>query len=344
MSNKPKYTINLGKDKDGKRITKTFYADSKREAKRKAEEYRVNLNNKYSTDTLNGIANRYLETITDTTKKHRIRQITDRLGDKPIAEINPADIEDVLIMFTNISQRTMTRYLQALNQVFTYALANRLITYNPCPFVRLPQCNPPKERNALKMEEIAIIEHSDCDGTFPALIMIYCGLRRGELTVLTWGDIDFKNATMTINKAYDYKNEKTKGTKSSAGNRVVPIPNAILPRLEEASKGKKKTAFVINKDGKMFSESNWQYALKHLKNETGLDYTWHCFRHTYATLLYSADIGVKEAQTLLGHSSAKVTMDIYTHLDKQKQLEAADKINKFADRLQTASAENVDIQ
>lgn len=54
--------------------------------------------------------------------------------------------------------------------------------------------------------------------------------------------------------------------------------------------------------------------------------TPHTFRYNYATTLYYCGIDVKEAQRLLGHSSIKVTLEIYTHLmDDKKDLN--DKIN-----------------
>ena len=45
----------------------------------------------------------------------------------------------------------------------------------------------------------------------------------------------------------------------------------------------------------------------------------HQLRHTYATLLYISGVDVKTASQLLGHSSITITLDIYTHLEKQFQ-------------------------
>lgn len=48
-------------------------------------------------------------------------------------------------------------------------------------------------------------------------------------------------------------------------------------------------------------------------------FTPHQLRHTYATLLYISGVDVKTASQLLGHSNITITLDIYTHLDKQFQ-------------------------
>ena len=67
------------------------------------------------------------------------------------------------------------------------------------------------------------------------------------------------------------------------------------------------------------------------------DITPHMFRHTYATSLYYAGIDIKTAQTLLGHSSIQMTMDVYTHLDQTKILSAGDKLNAFFDSQNNSS-------
>lgn len=47
--------------------------------------------------------------------------------------------------------------------------------------------------------------------------------------------------------------------------------------------------------------------------------TPHIFRHNYATMLYYSGVNLKEAQRLLGHSSIKITLEIYTHLAEISQ-------------------------
>ena len=59
--------------------------------------------------------------------------------------------------------------------------------------------------------------------------------------------------------------------------------------------------------------------------------TPHYFRHNYATLLYDAGVDVLGAQRILGHASAKTTLDIYTHLSNKRNKENEEKArNAFA--------------
>jgi integrase len=56
--------------------------------------------------------------------------------------------------------------------------------------------------------------------------------------------------------------------------------------------------------------------------------TAHMLRHTYATLLYDANVDIKSAQRYLGHSDIETTLEVYTHLTKHKQDESIEAINK----------------
>jgi integrase len=341
MSNKRKdgryqYQLFLGMDADGKRITKAFYGKTMKEARQKAEDWKRQ-KHEYE-GSFKYVADLYSKDIEDTTFLHRLAAFTDKLGHMKIADINASDLEEILkeLALMNpstgkpTSQRTVARYRDAVNQVFLYACKNRMISFNPCAFVSLPKCLPPKKRNALKLEEIAQIESLDHKADLPALVMVYCGLRRGELTALQWADVDLKNKTITVNKAYDFKKKTLKGTKTVSGIRTVPVPDKLLARMESARKGKKKTDYVIcNDEGNMMTAAAWNNFLDGLVARVGFNFGWHMLRHTYATILYSAGVDVLTAQKLLGHSDVKTTMSVYTHLADDKRQTSIDRLNAY---------------
>ena len=62
-------------------------------------------------------------------------------------------------------------------------------------------------------------------------------------------------------------------------------------------------------------------------------FTAHQLRHSYATMLYDADVDVKTAQKLLGHADFGVTMKIYTHLSAEKETAGIEKLNEHLDQL-----------
>ena len=117
------------------------------------------------------------------------------------------------------------------------------------------------------------------------------------------------------------KNNKTVKTINSIRN--VPIVQPLYDILKEVDKtrikqlDKAKDYVFPYKEGKQYSKS-WlgllrqDYILK-----CGFEFTFHQLRHTCASLLYYAGVGIKETQEWLGHESAKTTMDIYTHLQEK---------------------------
>lgn len=57
--------------------------------------------------------------------------------------------------------------------------------------------------------------------------------------------------------------------------------------------------------------------------------SFHSIRHTYATRLFEMDVPIKTVQALLGHSDIQTTMNIYTHVMKEKKLEIVDKLDEL---------------
>ncbi|MBR0205169.1 MAG: site-specific integrase [Clostridia bacterium] len=188
----------------------------------------------------------------------------------------------------------------------------------------------------------------------PALIMLYCGLRRGEMLALLWSDIDFKAKTLSVSKSADMPTNATtvKKPKTKAGTRIVPIPDAILPALQKARR-EAISMYVcpaVNTGDIMsaqaYSEA-WKSYMHYLNIEAGgrdrsrsnpkvvamESFTAHQLRHSYATMLYDADVDVKTAQKLLGHADFSVTMKIYTHLSAEKETAGIEKLNEHLDQL-----------
>ena len=64
------------------------------------------------------------------------------------------------------------------------------------------------------------------------------------------------------------------------------------------------------------------------KNRPIHDLTVHIFRHNYATMLYYSGISLKKAAALMGHADTKMIMEVYSHLNEQKE-QTETKLNSF---------------
>ena len=107
----------------------------------------------------------------------------------------------------------------------------------------------------------------------------------------------------------------------------------ILPQnvLDNLPKYNNPNTYVFFPKG-LPREREFQVAIDTFRKEAGIKCTLHQLRHSYATMLHSAGVDVKDAQYLLGHSSIVVTQDIYTALDKDAKSKVAFQISEYAQK------------
>ena len=236
---------------------------------------------------------------------------------------------------------TMKKIKQTAEQIMRIAVDSDLIVKNPFSGVKVPSIEP-AERRALTESEIDLITENWRGARMgvAAMIMLYAGLRLGEVLALEWNDIDFEKRTINVSKArIVFKNRPTiKSPKTKAGIRIIPIPEILFEVLNSVRK--KKGLVCPDLSGNLMSgvsqKNAWKSYINHLNECAGgrkgsgprkpvivIDkITPHMLRHTYATMLFDAGVDVKSAQKFLGHSDIEVTLEIYTHLSKFKEEQA----------------------
>ena len=200
-------------------------------------------------------------------------------------------------------------------------------------------------------------------------VMLGTGLRVGELCGLRWEDVDLKNRVIDVNHALvlikavkGVSKERLAITKpkTKAGIRQVPImPQVIEAFMEEYRWAQTKhfrsvtvdgyTDFIFTKqNGSVYTSIRLDLALKniveaHNKREQILaleedrepvllpHITNHMLRHTFCSRLCERDANIKVIQTVMGHASVNITMDIYAEVSREKQFEEIDRMAKELD-------------
>lgn len=229
--------------------------------------------------------------------------------------------------------KTLTNIKLTLNQMFEQAIENELMIKNPAKKIELPS-KEKKEKKFLNSTELQLIEHADLTKKERAFVYLclYAGLRRGEALALTKSDI--KDGFIKVRKTVIFnknKGEIKPHPKSSAGLRDIPLAIKIKSFIESYAKGVKGIHLFQpeTSEGVMTEtafRSMWACIMRKINNAAGGNhkiiavekFTPHELRHTFATMLYYSKVGIKEAQYLMGHASADITLNIYTHLDKIK--------------------------
>ena len=181
------------------------------------------------------------------------------------------------------------------------------------------------ERVLWKMAEDG---RADCnhDQRFRAMVLLatFASLRWGEVTALSRSDLDLQAGTVRVRAAFTQRRSYSSAIilgppKSRAGRRVVGIPKAIIPVLEQHMSqfvGAEPSALLFcGVQGGPWSRSNfnkmsgWPSAVRSIGAE-GLHF--HDLRHTGNTFAASGGAGIKDLMARMGHDSERAAL-IYQH-------------------------------
>ena len=250
-------------------------------------------------------------------------------GEISIKSIKPQDIKGFILDFANkgIAKKTANTQLLILNQICSYAVVNGDLDNNPCAYISVPKTLSKERREAASPEDEKRVKESSDIWLLPYLIL-YTGLRKGEALALQGRDINKKERTIPITKSVYHVDNKPyiKRPKTEAGNRIVPILDPLIDKIPNIP----DDCYLFSLDGGKTPLTEWEYnkLWKEFSRKTGITATAHQLRHSYATMLFECGIDVKDAQDLLGHSTAAMTQDIYTHLRDSRRKDTAAKLNQ----------------
>ena len=226
-----------------------------------------------------------------------------------------------------LSKDTVESKRKTLVQIFQFAIGDGIKTAsgaNPAQNSRLTNNGYEIDGTIpLTFDEFrSIIENvsqiEDSQTQLAIALLALTGMRREELLGLKWTDIDMGEKTIHIQRAIIYPNGAPEEAppKSKAGNRLIPIDS----KLESILKGHQQDVgnVICNENGGYLTESQTEKLLASIRFATGIDrIDCHVFRTTYATMMAaSGRIPAKNLQIIMGHSSIKVTMDIYAKAEK----------------------------
>ena len=369
-------TLTIGYKPDGKPDRKSFYGRTRAEAMRKKQEYIDRRKQGLSSQELTvaewvevfkslyrtNVHEAYLRN--DDVPYDRLCRA---IGNMYIADVCEADLQRALNEVRGMSVSTIKKYYYTIQRVFRKAKKNKLIGDNPADDLEMPTGTEGTHRALSKWESDFIIEHWEAHrcGLWAMLLML-CGLRRGELMGLRWENIDMEARTLSVREVAVIKGNQTtieERAKTGAGIRIIPICQPLFDALSKTPPNKRSGFVALSASGKPLSESGFTRgwhgfcgAMERLLNNEPLDQRgvrWdlmseeeaearrnsrttfsirpHDMRHTFATAMFEAGILEKDAQYYLGHSSIKMTMDLYTHFTEQREKKARIALVNFLD-------------
>lgn len=236
----------------------------------------------------------------------------------------------------NMNILTLRKVLVTLGQIMAYAVRHKYLNHNPVRDAERPRTQGAVEEKKIKVltpDEIKAFIDAVTDQKSQALfrLAIMSGARQGELLGLKWSDIDWEASQVLIQRTFN--NQAWYDVKTAASKRRIDIGPGMIAELKKwklACMPNKLNLIFPNEAGQPMNHNNlvsrhFNPALK----KAGIDrIRFHDLRHTYASLLIEQGENIKYIQSQLGHSTPSVTLNVYTHLMKPENQEAAIRLEK----------------
>jgi integrase len=212
---------------------------------------------------------------------------------------------------------TLRKLRVLFSQLYKFSMANDIVDKDYSQFVDIGKYEGESKRSPFSKTEIETlwerVGHHEYLDTI--LIMIYTGLRIGEL-------LELKSADVHLDKRY-----MRGGLKTQAGkNRIIPINRKIEPFIK--SRLDRGHEFLITKeDGTKVNYYTYKdNQFGNLMKQLGMQHLPHDCRHTFATLMDNAGANKLAIKRIMGHASPDVTDKVYTHKDIEELIKAIDLI------------------
>ena len=268
-----------------------------------------------------------------------MKHLLPEFGLQNLRAIDAAQIQKFVNQFAGTSKSQITQIIGTLKGIFSSALAEGIIDRDPSASLVCPKAKKKDDRRPLTKEEterVLSVMRTNPEGLLLA-VLYYLGVRRGEALGLQWGDFDFTENQVHIQRDIDYTGSTAQEgeLKTRASDRFVPVP-AELKEMLLPVKGKKNEYVFHSRKDKPISEASFRRMWLRLMTdcscvewrEIDVDtdrpedirkqvkptLTPHFFRHNYVTMLYEAGVEPLVAMKIVGHSNYQTTADVYTHI------------------------------
>lgn len=335
-----KADITLGYDETGKRIRKVFSSMDITVLKQKLTDAQYLNQRRLLSEPSSCTVEEWVLFWLNTYKKDKVKPSTfetyyyiylshiqnSKLGTTKLQKINHAHIQIFInqIAKKNYSTAVIKKVLIVLNGSFKVAIKNDLIYKNPCDNLEIPKSDK-KSVSAMTEDEQLRFENT-CQSSYYGNVFIFAlntGMRIGEILALTWNDIDFEKNMIYVRKnissVMNFDTGKTEiminTPKTSAGERNIPLNTKSRDILIDQQK--LETVFCFGtKNNTPFGYRNVRSSMSKILEKSNIEnhYTIHSLRHTFATRLLERGANIKAISKILGHTSIKITLDIYSHI------------------------------
>ena len=231
-----------------------------------------------------------------------------------------------------LSGQTILHYHRLISVILQTAVEWQYIPANAAERVKPPKAETNEavyldDKQAIHLLEL--LEDQPIHYRTAVTVLLFTGMRRGELMGLVWSDIDFDNNTITIQRSMQYLPDMgvfTSDTKTKSSRRVIKAPASAIHSLKVYRTWQRKTflsigqpweesgqVFVTQNGTPMHPDTLTSWFGSFIKTTDLPQIHIHSLRHTNATLQIANGVAVTTVAGTLGHSTANTTTKVYAH-------------------------------
>ena len=297
------------------------------------------------------------QTVKESTK-HNCKSI-----DKKMKEVIPSDtllanldrrflqeaIDKVIKTNGHIAAKKIRHRLRG---IFKYAVQYSYIENNEVDYTTIPQKPKTledlekKRNNFLTMDEIKalvkVLNSREYHQKYADMVIVLSltGMRYGELSALQLKNIDFQNNKIEITGNFDSVNKIKTLPKTTNSIRTIKASKTVMEAIQRQIARLSERFQPLTSNDYIFCFEKWNQPttiacfiqiLKKYGKEAGIDknLTSHIFRHSHISFLAESGLPIKSIMDRVGHSNAKMTLEIYSHTTQDMEDKLVNKLDSI---------------
>jgi len=267
--------------------------------------------------------------------------IVPTLGRRQVSSLTPIDVDHLITakVTAGYSVSTVRRIRSVLVQALDQAVRWAIVPRNVAAMTRGPTAQRSEGRTLTPDQARQLLRaaaHHRLGALFTTMLAL--GLRRGEALGLAWSDVDLSAGSLVVRRALKREggNLVLGEVKTARSRRSVNLPEplmAVLRRHHAAqAKDRREAGVLWVENGLVFTTGfgtpidprNVYRDFTRFTEAAGLG-RWHPheLRHSAASLMLAQGVPIEVVAQILGHSSIRITADVYGHILAPQQESAA---------------------
>lgn len=281
-----------------------------------------------------------------------VNHLIPKIGNVKLVDIDEQLVQNLVLDFYyngkidksgGLSERSVKDLVMIIKLIMK-AAARRKLVQPPLWTIDFPKSKKIDEVEVLSKDEAQrLVQEIYLNLTPKNLGILLClqtGLRIGELCALQWGDIDFENRKITVNKTLQrifIKNENGKSDtkisitlpKTRSSIREIPISSSLFPVLNKMKCENPHTFVITGLEKPVEPRTIRTHFTTVLKKNNIKHIKFHGLRHTFATRCIEAGADSKTVSQILGHSTVTMTLNLYVHPQLEQKRKAIEMVSIF---------------